>query len=162
MKTLLIAVTIAASIAGINFAALPEQTPAEEPEIVQIDTAEAELIAKCVWGEARGCSTTEQAAVMWCILNRVDAGYGTVTEVITAPYQFTGYRSGNPVDEEIYNLAVDVLTRWERGKTGQTDVGRVLPSDYLWFNGSGGHNWFRNEYKGGTYWDWSLDSPYED
>ena len=111
MKTLLIAVTIAASIAGINFAALPEQTPAEDQEIVQIDTAEAELIAKCVWGEARGCSTTEQAAVMWCILNRVDAGYGTVTEVITAPYQFTGYRSSNPIDEEIYNLAVDVLTR---------------------------------------------------
>ena len=34
---------------------------------------DADLIAKTVWGEARGCSVTQQAAVAWCILNRVDS-----------------------------------------------------------------------------------------
>ena len=37
--------------------------------------AELELIAQTVWAEARGVeSRAEQAAVVWCILNRVDAG----------------------------------------------------------------------------------------
>jgi len=30
------------------------------------------VLAKTAYGEARGCSTTQQAAVMWCVLNRVD------------------------------------------------------------------------------------------
>lgn len=47
------------------------------------------------------------------------------------------------------------------GKDGETDTGRVLPSDYLWFSGDGKHNYFRNAYKGGETWDWSLPSPYE-
>lgn len=37
--------------------------------------ADLELIAQTVWAEARGVeSRAEQAAVVWCILNRVDAG----------------------------------------------------------------------------------------
>ncbi len=32
------------------------------------------MIAKTIWGEARGTSMTEKAAVAWCILNRVDSG----------------------------------------------------------------------------------------
>ena len=45
---------------------------------------------------------------------------------------------------------------------GQVEVGRVLPADYLWFSGDSKRNHFRNAYKGGTVWDWSLPSPYED
>ena len=48
-----------------------------------------------------------------------------------------------------------------RKKMGETNTGRVLPSDYLWFSGDGKHNYFRNAYKGGETWDWSLPSPYE-
>ena len=66
-----------------------------------------------------------------------------------------------PVDDEIKALCEDVLTRWYAEKDGEADTGRVLPSDYLWFSGDGKHNYFRNAYKGGETWGWSLPSPYE-
>lgn len=152
---------LAAVIAGASLTGAGTRIQEAVEEAVQVDTYEAETVAKLVWGEARGCTETEQAAVIWCVLNRVDAGYGSIAQVITAPYQFTGYRAGNPVTEELYALAVDVLTRWRLEKLGGGNVGRVLPSDYLWFTGDGRHNHFRNAYRGGTYWDWSLPSPYE-
>ncbi len=115
-----------------------------------------------VWGEARGIpSDTEKAACVWCVLNRVDYGYGNIVMVVTAPYQFAGYDIDNPIDDEIKALCEDVLTRWYAEKAGETDVGRVLPSDYMWFTGDGERNYFRNAYEGGQTWDWSLQSPYE-
>lgn len=127
--------------------------------------ADAQTLAKLVWGEARGVgSTTEQAAVIWCVLNRLDhGGFGnSIYAVVTAKSQFTGYRSGNPVTTEFYELALDVLFRWEREKQGYENVGRVLPKEYLFFAGSGGRNWFRPAYKSSVRWDWSLESPYAD
>lgn len=50
---------------------------------------------------------------------------------------------------------VDVLAKMVWGEA------RGVPSDYLWFSGDGKHNYFRNAYKGGETWDWSLPSPYE-
>lgn len=142
----------------------PEPEPKPEPEIVVDDWA-AQLIARTIWGEARGCSTIEQAAVAWCILNRVDAeGWAmgrSVEYVVTFPQQFHGYSANNPLDPDLYELAVDVLTRWELEKLGETDVGRVLPQEFLWFHGDGQHNHFRNAYADSfTIWDWSLPDPY--
>lgn len=142
---------------------LPEPTeePVEEPQPWRDE--EVIVLAKMVWGEARGVpSDTEKAACVWCALNRVDQGYGSIVTVVTAPYQFVGYREGNPVDDELITLCIDVLTRWYAEKDGQTDVGRVLPKEYLYFSGDGVRNHFRKEYKGGTNWDWSLPTPYED
>lgn len=48
---------------------------------------EATYIAKTLYGEARGCSTTEQAAVVWCILNRADNWDMDIIDVIAAPGQ---------------------------------------------------------------------------
>ena len=54
---------------------------------------EAEYIAKALYGEARGCSTTEQAAVVWCILNRVDDESGLwpddIIGVVTQAVSYT-------------------------------------------------------------------------
>lgn len=123
---------------------------------------EAEILAKMLWGEARGItSDTEKAACVWCVLNRVDHGQGTITSVVTAPNQFAGYHANNPVDEDLITLCIDVLYRWYAEKDGQTDVGRVLPNEYLFFSGDGKRNYFRNAYKGGTVWNWSLPSPYD-
>lgn len=36
-----------------------------------------------------------------------------------------------------------------------------LPVFEVTFSGDGKHNYFRNAYKGGETWDWSLPSPYE-
>ena len=142
-------------------------TPTIEPTepIISISAYDATLIAKTLYGEARGCSVTEQSAVAWCILNRVDStGYGfggDIEHVITFPNQFLGYSPNNPVLPELYDLAVDVLTRWEREKQGVADVGRVLPREFKWFSGDGGHNWFRDSYSCGNTWGWTLESPYE-
>ena len=122
---------------------------------------EATYIARTLYGEARGCSTTEQAAVAWCILNRADNCDMDIIDVITAPGQFTGYRASNPVWPELYDLAQDVLARWRREHNGETDVGRVLPREYMWFSGNGVANIFRDMYRGGSVWDWSWESPYD-
>lgn len=128
---------------------------------------EVEMLAKTIWGEARGVkSTTEKAAVAWCILNRVDSkGYacgGDIEFVLTFPGQFVGYNEDNPVTDECKEIAADVLTRWALEKAGVEDAGRVLPKQYIYFTGDGKHNYFTDEWKGGNTWDWSLPSPYED
>ena len=141
-----------------------EEAPmVEEPKTYNIPQEDINALARTIWGEARGIpSKAEQAAVAWCVLNRVDAGYGnTVLEVVSAPGQFHGYSSSYPITDDLADLAKDVLTRWYREKDGEVDVGRTLPSDYYYFNGHGGHNWFRKELRSSTYWDWSLINPYE-
>lgn len=127
-----------------------------------LDPEEIELIGRTIWGEAEGVTDRdEQAAVAWCILNRVDASGKTIKEVVTAPNQFHGYyRVKGEVPEHFRYLAADVMNRWNAEKKGSTDVGRVLPADYLYFIGDGDRNHFAKEYKSTDYWDWSLPSPY--
>lgn len=122
---------------------------------------DASMIAKVIYGEARGIySLTEQACVAWTILNRVDAGYGDIREVVTAPNQFCYDKDFPTVDDygrDILKLVYDVLDRWKNDKEG-----RVLPADYLWFGGDGEHNYFRNSYDDfSNLWGYGLPSPYE-
>jgi hypothetical protein len=135
---------------------------AETVEELLINEADVEMLAKLVWGEARGCSVTEQAAVIWTVLNRVDSEDpifpDTIQEVVTQPWQFIGYHPNHPVEQDKVDLARDVLTRWLTGGEG-----RVLPKEYVFFHGDGIHNHFRIEFEHtGQYWDWSLTSPYEE
>lgn len=130
--------------------------------------SDIEIAAKIILKEAESvkdnCGVSgdcHRAAVIWCILNRVDAGYGDFEEVATAPNQFAYYQNTRIV-KEFYELAEDVLDRWSQEKAGIKDVGRVLPQDYLWFRGNGKVNIFRNKYKGDyKIWDWSLPDPYD-
>ena len=137
----------------------------ENKEVMYYSDNDAILLAKVTYLEARGIENkTELACVMWTILNRVDAGYGTIEEVITAPNQFAYSPDANTVTDHGVNLvelAYDVLARWNSEKNGKTDVGRVLPADYLWYAGNGEHNYFRNEFRTANKWDYSLPSPYE-
>ncbi|MCI8602253.1 MAG: hypothetical protein HFE45_11815 [Oscillospiraceae bacterium] len=75
--------------------------------------------------------------------------------------QFHGYNEANPVEEHIEKLVRDVLDRWAAEKSGQEDVGRTLPQEYLYFWGDGRHNHFTIEYHGQEEWDWSMPNPYE-
>lgn len=123
---------------------------------------ELTILAKVVYREARGIEDkAHQAAVIWCILNRVDAGLGgdTITEVATYPNAFA-WVPDTPVEQEFLMLAADVCERWNLEKAGQDDVGRVLPKEYLYFTGDGKLNHFTTEWKGTETWDWSLESPY--
>lgn len=146
----------------------PEAATPEQPavELVKLYTeADVEMLARLIYTEARGVrSKTEQAAVVWVVLNRLDNPnrlQKTIAEVVCAPYQFD-YRPWAPVTDEFKALAVDVLERWQAEKDGQADVGRVLPPEYQYFEGWGGRNWFSAEWRSDEYWDWSLPSPYED
>lgn len=113
------------------------------------------------YSEARGVkSDTQKACVAWTILNRVDAGYGTIQEVVSAEKQFA-YFEVDHIPDDIYTIAADVVVRWSAEKSGENDVGRVLPKGYLWFHGDGKRNYFRNAFRGNTYWDYSLESPYK-
>lgn len=150
-----------------------EQTLVEdinnEAEVVELiiennfTNEEIDYIAKTVWGEARGLSKTHQAGVVWTILNRFDDGrFGKgIIGVVTAPSQFAGYRSGNPVDQEIRDLVVDVLDRYSQEKAGVENVGRVLPKGYLYLRGNGKVNLFSKKWNSNDVWNWSLESPYE-
>lgn len=142
---------------------VPETARATEPVKLYTER-DVELLAKVIWAEARGIeSDAEKAAVAWCALNRLDAGFGeTLEEVVTAPYQFA-YRESAPVTPELAVLARDVLERWQAERCGAVEVGRTLPADYYFFGGDGRHNYFRKEYRHtGENWDWSLPDPYRE
>lgn len=135
--------------------------PCEGDQEVYVDYADAEYLANVTWGEARGCSVTEQAAVMWCVLNRVDSPLypDSVGEVVTQRAQFNGYSDNNPITQEMIQLANSVLTYWYEGD----DSGRVLPKEYLYFTGDGKHNYFYTTWASNAIaWDWSLPSPYKE
>ena len=129
---------------------------------------DVEVLAKIVWAEARGLSRMEQAAVIWCVLNRVDDTENdywpnTIIGVATQPNQFA-YDRKNPVKEEFVELAIDVLERWDAEKHGCIMPGRVLPKEYtFFFSRDTDENLFRTTYEcNEVFWDWSLPNPYEE
>ena len=124
--------------------AVPE--PSAEPEMYFTED-DVVAMAKMLWGEARGCALDNQQKAVWCVLNRVDDPRfpSTITEVVSQPNQFHGYSPNFPVTDELYAVALDVLTRWSLEKQGVI-VERELPSTYLWFTGDGVQNHFRAVY----------------
>lgn len=125
-----------------QMAALPEP----EYEMYFTD-ADVIAVAKMLWGEARGCTRDNQAMAVWCVCNRVDDPRfpDTILGVVAQPSQFYGYSPRFPVTDELYAVALDVLTRWSLEKQGVT-VERELPSTYLWFTGDSVQNHFREVY----------------
>ena len=160
-----IAVDIVASEGMDDGRIAGDDIPAQWPRLYSDEDAIA--LAKLTWGEARGVpdlkihgrvisTRTQQAAVMWTVLNRFDAGYEeSILGVITAKGQFHGYSEEHPVEEDLLELAYDVLDRWNAERHGDV-VMRELPSGYLWFHGDGVRNHFRDAYKNGNKWDWSV------
>lgn len=131
------------------------------------DIETATVLAKVMWGEARGIwSQTEQACVAWCIINRYDSGkfQDSIIGCATARAQFNYSSSFGTVDDygrDLVELARDILGRYEEELLGAEDVGRVLPKEYMWFGGNGTSNWFRNASSYPyMYWYYTLESPY--
>lgn len=153
-----------------DFQATKEIMNSSKPEKEQFKASftdeEIKMAAKCVWGEARGIeSQMEQAAIVWCFLNRVDKYDKSLGEVVVQRAQFN-YDESFPVFDDygrnLINLVQDVISRWEMEKNGYSDVGRVLPKEYTYFGGDGHRNYFRTEYENfDNIWDWSLPNPYE-
>lgn len=140
------------------------------PPLSRYTDTEVTMMAKTMYGEARGLIKKEIACVGWCILNRVDDSRfpSSISAVITQKSQFSGWNSKHPTRSDrgydLIELARDVCNRWSWEKSGQANVGRVLPSGYCWFKGISGHNWFRTDNKSqiAGSWNYSLPSPYGD
>ena len=125
-----------------------EPEPSAEPEYeMYFSEDDVVAMAKMLWGEARGCTLDNQQKAVWCVLNRVDDPRfpDTIQGVLSQPSQFYGYSPNFPVTDELYAVALDVLTRWSMEKQGVT-VERELPKTYLWFTGYNGSNHFREVY----------------
>ena len=125
-----------------------EAEPSAEPEYEMYFTDDDVIaVAKMLWGEATGGGVDDQKKAGWCGLNRVDDPRfpDTIQGVLSQPSQFHGYSPDFPVWDELYAVALDVLTRWSMEKQGVT-VERELPNTYLWFTGDGVQNWFREDY----------------
>ncbi len=141
-------------------------TRAEECPPVAPDAAEVDMLARMLWGEARGvASDMEKAACVWVVFNRIDDPRfpDTVAAVLEQPYQFTGYDPEYPATAELQAIAADVWTRYHRERSGDESAGRVLPREYLYFSGDGERNIFMIERsEAARPWDWSLENPYED
>lgn len=122
---------------------------------------EIEMLAKIVYREARGMNNEQRAAVVWNVLNRLDNPRfdNSIIAVITSPNQYAWY-DDTPVRDDLYAMADDVVTRWLLEKRGYSNVGRVLPSEYLYFFGSDGLNYYTTTWRGDTFWDWSWETPY--
>ena len=108
--------------------------------------AEAALLA---WGEYSGSDYAQRTAPIWCACNRADA-WGLPLDEVMHSDAFHGLLTEREVPEEWYDLARETLARWELEKMGYIDVGRTLPSEYLYFSGNGVVNVYRTEYIGGV------------
>lgn len=106
-------------------------------------------VALLAWGEYSGTDYAQRTAPIWCACNRADAWGQTLEEVMHSD-AFHGLLTEREVPEEWYDLARETLARWELEKLGYIDVGRTLPSEYLYFSGNGEYNTYRTEYIGGV------------
>lgn len=98
------------------------------PDIFTVSYDEdAEYLAKLLYGCVRYRSRAVQEAVLWCALNRVDASIypNSVKEVVQQQSQWQGYSDENPVTDDLYDVALDVLTTW------RTNGHRSAPADCL-------------------------------
>lgn len=162
-----------AQSAKTDVASKKEHGEDDKPVATEVSESEQEYItyftdddvidlAKLLVRECGGIpSKTEQACVAWCVLNRVDEYNSSIYDILREPNQFAFSESAE-VREDLYELAKDVLCRWNDEKNGIMDSGRVLPKEYTYFHGDGIHNYFRNAFSGNyDTWDYSIESPYE-
>lgn len=105
------------------------------------DPDDVMMVSQTVWGEYRGEDADQRAAVVWCILNRVedDRFPNAISEVVRQPHQFQGYSPNNPA-EPFADEVRDILIRWHEGEHG------IDPS-LCWFYGDGRINHYRNAWK---------------
>ncbi len=146
---------------GLLIAPVPPETSADTPntypswEDVLNTAMEAipdELVAEAAllaWGEYSGSDYAQRTAPIWCACNRADA-WGLPLDEVMHSDAFHGLLTERSVPEEWYDLARETLARWELEKMGYIDVGRTLPSEYLYFGGNGKYNTYRTEYIGGV------------
>ena len=119
---------------------IPELPAVPEPEPIPVKDApiikqwyteeDIKIATNVLWHEARGIKRgVELACVVYTACNRVDAGYGSLREVLTAKHQFAyvpGARIPNDATyQRCYEIVVDVLYNWNIEKNGRSEERRV-------------------------------------
>lgn len=89
---------------------------------VDLDRVDTLYLAKAVYCEARGEPVAGQIAVAKVVLNRVDAGRGSITDVVTEPGQFA------------YDCHVREADAWE----GAVEVAALTMAEAITVNPAGG------------------------
>ena len=99
-------------------------TPIEEDNY----NAEAEYIAKLLYGQARYNSLEAQKAIAWLIINRVESPYypNSVQEVVEQPLQWMGYNDNNIIEDRLYEVALTAVNDWHNG------AHRPFSADFLY------------------------------
>ena len=99
-------------------------TPIEEDNY----NAEAEYIAKLLYGQARYNSPKAQKAIAWLIINRVESPYypNSVQEVVEQPSQWMGYNDNNIIEDGLYEVALTAVNDWHNG------AHRPFSADFLY------------------------------
>lgn len=145
---------------GLLIAPVPPETSADTPNTypsqqdvlnTAMEAIPDELVAEAAllaWGEYSGSDYAQRTAPIWCACNRANAWGQTLEEVMHSD-AFHGLLTEREVPAEWYDLTRETLARWELEKMGYIDVGRTLPSEYLYFGGNGIVNVYRTEYIGG-------------
>jgi len=114
----------------------------EPEEATQTYFTEEDVIAcaKMLWGEARGCDVDDMENCVRTVCNRADDSRypSSISDCVTQPYQYSGYSSSNPVSDELYNVAYEILSDWAAMKDGED----VEWYDYNSFYGNGDYNTF--------------------
>lgn len=83
------------------------------------DNGEIDLLARTIWGEARGEGYTGMKAVANVIMNRVQKGswYGkTVQEVVLKPYQFSTWNANDVNRNKAANVDETDTSFWTAKK----------------------------------------------
>ena len=94
--------------------------------------AEAEEMARVLYGMARNHSGTEQESVCWCIINRCESPLypDSIEGVCRQEGQWVAYDPEAPVMADLYDVATEALRCWHEGGH------RTISPDYLWINWS--------------------------
>lgn len=132
-----------------ELAEIAEEDPVPTSHYDIFSEEEIVMMAKLLYGEANCVEEkAERAMVIWTVLNRYDSEWfgDTISEVITAPMQFTGYSYDHPVTERNLSLVYDVVERYAREKAGEENVGRVLPSNIFFFHSDSGNGSWHNAF----------------
>lgn len=109
---------------------IQEQQEAAEAERLAAATKErneAELVAQVLYG-VKDNNTADLRTLAWCIFNRVDNPRfpGTIEAVVSQETQWMGYRSDNPILEDLYQIAAEEMEHWRDG------AHRPVSDDYIY------------------------------
>lgn len=100
-------------------------------EDVQIHS-EAEYLAKLLYGQARTNSPDAQRAICWLVINRTENKQfpNSIKEVVEQPSQWMGYSENNVIEQNLYDIAADVISDWHNLAY------RPISPDYLYMSWS--------------------------